>query len=309
MREEAAVNASLLRRNLPLCALSLVLAVTLVVVVLYLLDGNGGGRALNLEQPGPFTTEPIETPLGYLEAHSNTEPGLTYEMSEGRIRNLRYLSAEPEPLFDVTVGEVVVKAIDTEHWPPRFADMRLYDLDAEIASPGWPPWLRRIQGDAILAFQLHPESNTLDVPLAALSAPGQGRLDIAFSLDKVDAARLGSSLGSAEISTLSLTFYDEGLFERGIEEIAQQERTTQEVVRRQVAAMATALQAKSSYPYMREFFAALRTVMERDKGGVVLEISATPSEPFPLAELGRLRFWPLPDLARLRKLNLHIDAK
>ncbi len=309
MREEAAVNASLLRRNLPLCALSLVVVLCLASAGAFLLDRNGSGGGLNLDRPGPFTEAAVSAPALYLQANRDSEPGLSFEMSEGRIKNLRYLSAEPEPLFDVAVGEVVVKAIDTEQWPPRFADLRFYDLDAEIASSALPPWLRRIRGDAILAYKLRPESSTLDVPLAALFAPDLGRLELAFSLDGVEVERLGSSLRQAEISTLSLDFEDQGLFEQGVEQIAEQERTSPEVLRQQVAGVATALQAQSSYPFMREFFAALRTVMESDKGGVVLEVTATPAEPFPLAELGRLRFWPLPDLSRLRKLNLHIDAK
>jgi len=305
MNPKAADGPMLKRHALPFCAIAAGVAGIAVaaVVLLATRQPSQTSNALLLGQP-PLVSGVEETARPDLQRFAAV-PGLSYRVEEGALADLRYSSA----IVDLAVQRVGVSALDPDNWPPHYADFRLSGLDAELRFPGVPPYLRRISGDAILAYRLHPESDTLEVPLAAVSSSALGRLTARLSLDGLDAEAFPLTLARSRISTLDLDFVDQGLFAAMIAEVARSQDMSEADARKHLSAVAQMLKVEANYPFMREILAAVEAVAEHEEPGLKVALSATPAEPYPLASLSRLRFSPLPDLRVLRGLNLRVDVE
>lgn len=294
-------------RAMPLCLTGACLLIGLALAAYLLLSQRNAGRGPGLALDRPPLVGDGEASLAGLDLAQQTAqmPGLAYDGSDSRLRDLRYSLHG----VDLAIDRVRIAALDPEHWPPHYADLRLQGLKAEISRPGWPGFLRRVGGDGILAYELHPERGTLSVKLAGLDAPGLGRLTMTFTLDRVDPQAPFENLAAGKLSTLSIDFLDAGLFAEAIGELAQHEGLNEADTRSQLAEMARAFAAQANYPFLRELLVALERVAERRDPGLRLLVSATPAEPYPLTRLGALRLSPLPDLMPLQGLNLRIDTE
>jgi len=281
----------------------------LVAVGLYLLSFfDSDGPDLKLDRPSPF--EPV-TPQRAVTALTMNQmpPALSYRLDGERILKVAYSSPDSKPAFDLKVGEVEIVALDQQHWPPLFGDLRLHRFDLTFHDKTLPPWLRHLKGDALLTYRMNPERSTLDLPEVAVRVEDLGLAELAVSLDKIDPADPLTSLADSAISTLTLTLLDQGLVTNGMALLAQTEGIPEETLRTNLSGLATLLRSESGYPFLRELLDAVDTVMKHRGDGLVVEISARPVQSFPVQRFSRLKLSPLPDLSVLNELNLRIEAR
>ncbi len=296
-------------RVVPLCLLTVVSLAVLVVVGLYLLSFfESDGPDLKLDRPSPF--EPVAPQRAVTALTMNQmPPALSYRLDGERILEVAYSSPDSKPAFDLTVDEVEIVALDQQHWPPLFGDLRLHRFDLTFHDKSLPPWLKHLAGDALLTYRLNPERHTLDLPEVAIRVNDLGLAEMAVSFDGIDPSDPLSSLADSAISTLTLTLLDQGLATNGMALLAQTEGIPEETLRTNLSGLATLLRSESGYPFLRELLDAVETVMKHRGDGLVIEISARPVQSFPLKRFSRLKLSPLPDLSVLNELNLRIEAR
>lgn len=300
---------SMTGRIVPLCLLiTLAVAIGIVLVAYVATDGEREDLVLDLDQPGPFDRSDTGRVTEVLATNA-TPSGLNFRSADGRLHDLSFRLSDSNPPFALTAREVQVVALDEAHWPPHFGDFRLHDFELKIDDSAFPVWLRTLKGDALLTYQLNPESGTLDLPQISIQVPGLGLAEAAISLDHIDPAMPFAELERSAISTFSVTVEDEGLLRQSLAYIAQREGLSEETLRRNLAALATFLQSESGYPFLREFLQAMKRVVEHRGDGQIVSLSATPQESFPISRLSELSFSPLPRLSILQDLNLRFDAR
>lgn len=294
---------------MPLCLLTTLSVVILVVLAFYLLPLlERRGPGLDLDRPGPFQPLARQDAIQALNAN-RTPKGLSYRLEGERILDVRYRGGHLAPAFDLQVEEVEIVALDEQHWPPLYGDLRLRGFDLVFERAELPPWLQRIKGDAVFTYRFNPESGTLDLPQVAVQVPSLGLAEFAVSLDGINPVIPLTSLTESAISTLSLRLRDEGLIAHALALLAKREGLPEETLRMNLHGLASLLQSETGYPFLRELLQAVKVVTNHRGDGLVIDLSATPEQSFPLARLARLKLSPLPDLSVLNALNLRIEAR
>ncbi|GAB5468852.1 MAG: hypothetical protein Kilf2KO_18820 [Rhodospirillales bacterium] len=293
-------------RKLSLCLLFLTVFMGLSAAAVFLLDRGPDSEQLALRQES-LSGEPQAAFDRADYELLNSLPGLTFRVSEGRLLDVRYRDPGPDPAVEIAADEVLAVELDSSSWPPLFADLYVQGLQVTLLSTALPSWLRRLRGDGRLAYVLHPESDTLEVRQLSLQAEDLGRLDLAAVLDSIVASDIAGSLPAAKLSTMTLDFRDGGLFDLTLADLARSEGIGEAPMRRQLIAMTQVLEAEAGTPILRETLGAIRAIADHEGGGQALQMTATPSKPFPLKDLDRIRGYPLPNLGMLNRLNLRID--
>ncbi len=299
---------SMTGRMVPCCLLFTISAVIAILLAFYFLAfGSQRGASLNLDRPSPFQLIKQERLLDILTANKIPK-GLDYRLNGDRILDVRLRLPLSSTTLDLQVEEVEVVALDEQHWPPLYGDLRLHGFDLALDGAGLPDWLQRLKGDAIVTYRLNPESRTLDLPELAIEVPSLGIAEIALSLDDINPVLLLAALDASAISTLSITLTDEGLVANCLALLAKEEGLSEAVLRQNIYGLASLLQSKSGYPFLREVLEAIKVIAQTRKDGLIISLSATPEKAFPLSQLSRLKLSPLPDLSVLNALNLRIDT-
>ncbi len=300
---------SMTGRMVPLCLLiTLAVAIGVILAAYFSIGRDTDDLVLDLEQVGPFDRSDQVRVVATL-TENQAPAGLSYRLEDGRLHDFSFRPADVVPAFTLTSREVEIVTLDEAHWPPYFGDLRLHDFELVVEDPELPSWLRQLKGDALLTYRLNPESGTLDLPQIAVQVPGLGVAEVALSLDSIDPQTPFASLDRSAISTLSVSVEDEGLLRLGLAYLAQREGLTEDTLRRNLSALASFLQSESGYPFLREFLQAVKTVVEHRGEGLIVSLSATPEKSFPISQLSKLTFSPLPKLSVLQDLNLRIDTR
>ncbi len=306
MRSDA---QSMTGRIVPLCLLVMLAVAIGIVLVAYFSLGSGRDKpVLDLGQAGPFQASDQAVMMTSLASNPPPE-GLSYQLEDKHLVDFSFRSTTSEPPFTLFAKKVEVVALDQDHWPPLFTDLRLQDFELTLEDQDLPPWLARISGDALVTYRLNPESQTLDLPQWAVQVPGLGLATGSLSLDGIDPMNPLGSLSESAVSTLSITLEDEGVIGLALAYLAKQEGLSEETLRQNLSALATFLQSESGFPFLREFLQAVKAVVETRSKGLIVSLSATPERSFPIARLSQLSFAPIPNLAVLQDLNLRIDTR
>jgi len=251
----------------------------------------------------------------YLDRMSTAEEKarVTYRVEGNSLLDLAGTSPDGKSKF--TIEEIEFKALDTEHDQPHFVDMRITNL-AMTAEPGaLPAGLTELAGNIVYAYEYDPATRTLDVPAIRMDFEGVGSIDLRGSFSEIDLFagtpdEALAGIAGAKINAFALVLTDQVVIKSLLEEEAKKQGVDLATLKTQASAMLTMLETQLEGDIEKQAIRAAKVILDKTEG-VTVTITATPAEPFPVAQFLALGMGAggMPDLTALKPLNLTIEAQ
>lgn len=293
-------------------------AVVLVAVIVgaYFLFFSGGTKVAE----GPVIPEGAMVgngDVGDIEAFLKKSLGedamqkATYTVDGNTLKDVTITGPDGET---VTIKEVKFLALDTQNEQPKFMDVRLTGISAQVPE-GKIPGVTKLDGDVVYAYAWDEASGSLSVPAVSLSFPGI--TSISLSGDFTDIQSLGggapeqamSALAGAKIKNMTIVWADEAIIRAALENLAKEQGMTLDELSAGAQFMLSQIEDQMKGDLEKQVLDVADTVLS-EIDPVTITLKAEPTEPFPFAKFMALGMGAggIPDLSALEPLNLTIAA-
>lgn len=305
------------KSKLPLILGGVLVAILLAVGAYFLFFNERGAPELaEVGQSGALVDAPAAADLdlqAFLDRHLTAEQkqDMSYRVEGNRLLDVVVKDGEE---VRMTAGEIEFRALDTENPEPRFADVRVKDMEIFPPAGALPDNMGPLKGSAVYSYSYNEAARTLEVPAIQIALDGLATLGLAGRFSEVglfsgnpDEAMNG--LAGGKIDRFTFELQDQKLLPLLLEGAAASQGTDTATMKNQAIAMLTVLEGQMTGSIEKQALTAARTVLTKD--GVTLKVSAAPAQPFPFAAFALIgqTGGGLPDLKALEPLNLTITAE
>lgn len=305
------------KSKLPLVLGGALVAILLAVGAYFLfLDKQVAPELAQIDPSGSLVDAPTPADLdlqGFLDRQLTAEQkqDMSYRVEGNRLLDLVVKDGEE---VRMTAGEVEFRALDTANAEPRFADVRIKDMEFFPPADTLPDGMGPLKGSAVYAYSYDEAARTLEVPAIQIALDGLATLGLTGRFSEVglfsgnpDEAMDG--LAGGKIDRFTFELRDQKLLPLLLEGAAASQGSDTATMKNQAIAMLTVLESQMTGSIEKQALAAARTVLTKD--GVTLKVSAAPAQPFPFAAFALIgqTGGGLPDLKALEPLNLTITAE
>lgn len=252
---------------------------------------------------------------GFLERNLRPQvrETVSYELQGNKILNFATITPNGT---QVSAQEIEIKALDTEHEQPYFADVRVRGMKITPPVPGsLPGGMTSLDLDLVYAYAYDPASKTFTVPAIAIAIKDLANINLTGRLSDVSvmpgsADQAMGSLAGAKIDQFHLILDDQQLLKVLLEAAAKQQGTDMKTLAASALQGLQQMEQGASDPLQKQLIAAGKVLLEKIEN-VTLTVSAAPAQPFPLAVVvgAAVAAGGMPDLSSLKDLNLTVTAQ